>query len=157
MTEANIPTIAYTIQLAVAPVFLLAGIGGLLNVVAHRLARVVDRLRSLECAPPPADAALEAAETRELSTLGRRMLYCNWAIGLCTAAALLICLVVVILFVSNLAALNFAVPVSLLFIGAMGSLVAGLLLFLAEVRASTRMARINDRLSQRRRRGAAAP
>src|SRR3546814_18900733 len=47
MTETNVATIANIIQLAVAPVFLLAGIGGILNVVAHRLARVVARVPSL--------------------------------------------------------------------------------------------------------------
>ena len=37
-----------SIELAVAPVFLLAGIGALLNVMAQRLARVVERVRTLE-------------------------------------------------------------------------------------------------------------
>ncbi len=44
----HVSTIAHLIQLAIAPVFLLAGIAGLLNVLASRLARVVDRGRSLE-------------------------------------------------------------------------------------------------------------
>ena len=39
--------IARTIQLAIAPVFLLAGIGAFLNVIAGRLNRVVDRSRFL--------------------------------------------------------------------------------------------------------------
>ena len=43
-----ISSIAQTIQLAIAPVFLLAGIGSILNVLAARLARVVDRSRVLE-------------------------------------------------------------------------------------------------------------
>ena len=38
-----VSTIAHQIQLAVAPVFLLAGIGSILNVLAGRLARVVER------------------------------------------------------------------------------------------------------------------
>lgn len=40
--------IAHVIQLSVAPVFLLAGIGSILGVMANRLARVVDRARILE-------------------------------------------------------------------------------------------------------------
>lgn len=40
----SIETIATVIQLAVAPVFLLAGIAGLLNVLSIRLGRVVDRV-----------------------------------------------------------------------------------------------------------------
>ena len=41
-------TLAQIIQLAVAPVFLLAGLGAFLNVCAGRLARIVDRARRLE-------------------------------------------------------------------------------------------------------------
>ena len=47
-SAAAVTTIAHQIQLAVAPVFLLAGIAGMINVLAHRLARVVDRSRQLE-------------------------------------------------------------------------------------------------------------
>ena len=43
-----VSTIAHLIQLAIAPVFLLAGIAGILNVLAQRLSRVVDRGRGLE-------------------------------------------------------------------------------------------------------------
>jgi len=51
-----ISSIAQTIQLAIAPVFLLAGIGSILNVLAGRLARVVDRSRVLEERTPTAKA-----------------------------------------------------------------------------------------------------
>ena len=44
---AQISDIAHTIQLAVAPVFMLAGIGSFLNVLTGRLDRVVDRARFL--------------------------------------------------------------------------------------------------------------
>ena len=40
--------LAQIIQLAVAPVFLLAGLGALLNACVGRLARIVDRIRILE-------------------------------------------------------------------------------------------------------------
>jgi hypothetical protein len=55
MNAASISSVAHTIQLAVAPVFLLAGIGGILNVIATRLARVVDRVRALERDVPTAE------------------------------------------------------------------------------------------------------
>ena len=45
---SSVETIATVIQLAVAPVFLLAGIAGLLNVLSIRLGRVVDRVRVVE-------------------------------------------------------------------------------------------------------------
>ena len=142
---ADITSVAHTIQLAVAPVFLLAGIGGVLNVVAARLSRVVDRVRSLERDVPTAEAELRAAELEELAILDRRMSICHLSIGLCTAAALFICMVVMVLFISGLVAMNFAIPVSLLFILAMFCLTLGLLLFLAEVTIATRSVRVSDR------------
>lgn len=153
MNSPNIMAVAQIIQLAVTPVFLLAGIGGILNVVAARLARVVDRVRSLEGHIPVAEAEERAEEIMELAILDRRMTYCHWAIGLSVASALLICMVVMILFVADLVHMNFAVPVSLLFVAAMVSLTIGLLLFLAEVTVATRFVRVNEKfLSQGRRR-----
>lgn len=150
MNDASISTIAHIIQLAVAPVFLLAGIGSILNVFAARLARVVDRARKLELHVPQADEEERASEIHELEILDRRMAICHWAIGLCTAAALLICLVVVILFVADLVEIRFAIPVSLLFIAAMISLTCGLLLFLAEVTIATRFVRVSEKFVTRR-------
>jgi hypothetical protein len=142
--------IAHIIQLVIAPVFLLAGVGGILNVVASRLARVVDRVRSLELDVPNADEMMRAQEIRELQILDRRMKLCHFSIGLCTASALLICLVVIVLFVVSLQAMNFAVPVSLLFIAAMLCLTAGLMLFLAEVTIATRSVRVSEEYVMRK-------
>ena len=150
MTDASISTIAHIIQLAVAPVFLLAGIGSLINVLAGRLARVVDRARQLERHVPTADDEEAALEIHQLEILDQRMTICHWAIGLCTTAALLVCLVVMILFIADLVAIRFAVPVSLLFIAAMLSLTLGLLLFLAEVTIATRSVRVDEKFVTRR-------
>ena len=132
MTGASISTVAQIIQLSVAPVFLLAGIGGILNVVANRLARVVDRVRSLERDVGQSDLSLRGGDLRRLSVLDRRMRFCHWSIALCVVAALLICLVVVVLFIA-----------------AMISLTIGLLLFLAEVTIATRSVRVNEEFISR--------
>ena len=42
------PIIVHAIQLAIAPVFLLTGIGAMLGVMANRLARIIDRARALD-------------------------------------------------------------------------------------------------------------
>jgi hypothetical protein len=72
-TASGLNDIAHGIQLAVAPVFLLSGVGVILTVLTNRLARIVDRARSLEGTLPPAgDTADEVqAELRTLSRLGR--------------------------------------------------------------------------------------
>ena len=143
-----ITTIAHHIQLAVAPVFLLAGIGGIINVLAHRLTRVVDRSRQIEAEMDGQDEAGRAAYADELGLLEQRMRVVNWSISCCTAGALFVCVVVAILFVADLAKIAFARPIAMLFILAMLLLISGLILFLYEVRLAMQALRI----SQRRRR-----
>ncbi|MFN3288234.1 MAG: DUF2721 domain-containing protein, partial [Sphingomonadaceae bacterium] len=46
--------LARTIQLAIAPVFLLTAIGAILGVVTTRLGRAIDRARALEAEYPAA-------------------------------------------------------------------------------------------------------
>lgn len=49
--ESGLTEIAHVIQLAVAPVFLLTGVAGILSVLTNRLARIIDRARVLEGIP----------------------------------------------------------------------------------------------------------
>ena len=136
--ETPAAAIAQLIQLAVAPVFLLAGIGSILNVLTHRLARVVDRARKLQADLPGLEETERAVALGELRMLDTRRTRVNAAIGCCTASALFVCLVVAILFVADLADFAFGRPIAYLFILAMLLLIAGLLFFLAEIRLATR-------------------
>lgn len=146
----TITDVAHIIQLAVAPVFLLAGIAGILNVVAHRLARVVDRVRTIELHIPEADEEAKRMELDELAILERRMRTCHLSVGFATAAALLISLVVIILFVATLTRVDIGVPVSVLFILAMTCLTLSLTLFLVEVTVATRFVRVKEEFRRRR-------
>jgi small-conductance mechanosensitive channel len=145
MTESAVAVtaIAHQIQLAVAPVFLLAGIAGIINVLAHRLARVVDRSRALEAEPPDDHDAVRRLFFAELAILDRRMRVVNWSLTCCTAGALFVCVLVGILFVAGLANFGFAQLIAALFVLTMLLLVAGLLLFLYEVRLATRALKIS--------------
>jgi hypothetical protein len=134
--------IAHLIQLAIAPVFLLAGVGSILNVLAQRLARVVDRARRLEVEFATLDPDGQGPARAELRLLDRRMKVVNLAISCCTASALFVCLVVAILFVADLASFPFGRPIAYLFILTMLMLICGLLLFLYEVRLAMRSLRI---------------
>lgn len=144
-SAAAITTIAHQIQLAVAPVFLLAGIAGMINVLAHRLARVVDRSRQLEAEPPDAHEPVHGLWLGEMRILDARMRVVNQALSCFTAGALFVCVVVAILFVAGLADFGFAKPIALLFILSMLLLIVGLVLFLYEVRLATRALRISRR------------
>ena len=142
-----ISDIAQTIQLSVAPVFLLAGIGALLNVVTSRLGRAVDRARVLEERLTPPAAPTEAPRIRdELMVLDRRMLLSHRSIALCSLSALLVCILVAALFIADLADLAGGSAVAILFIAAMAALIGGLGFFLAEVTLATRMLRVRAEL-----------
>lgn len=142
-SAAAVTTIAHQIQLAVAPVFLLAGIAGIINVLAHRLARVVDRSRQLEAEPPEEDEAVRRLYFAELAILDRRMRVVNGSLTCCTAGALFVCVLVGVMFVAGIGKIGFAQLIAVLFVLTMLLLVVGLILFLYEVRLATRALKIS--------------
>lgn len=144
MNGIIIPGVGQAIQLAVAPALLLVGIGNLLNVVAVRLARIVDRARGLERGLAAVDEDQRRQDMAELPVLGRRMKVCHASVGFITASGLFTCLTVIMLFVNGLKGMDYAQTVSALFIAAMASLGIGLLLFLAEITVALRVVRVSD-------------
>src|SRR3954467_604652 len=121
-----ISAIAQTIQLAIAPVFLLPGIGALLNVLAGRLARVVDRSRVLEQLHAQSSGDEHRRYVLELRTIDRRIRLANAAIALIVSSAIIVCLLVALLFITQLAGLPFRVVVAIAFVLGMLLLIAGL-------------------------------
>ena len=142
-TVPGIIGIAHAIQLAVAPVFLLTAIATTFNVLASRLARVVDRARLMEA--QLRDPAFPGAEDvrASLRVISVRARLINRAIALCVLSALLVSLVVVSLFVSSLLSIDVALPVAVTFIIAMLSLAGALIYFLREVFIATQALRFN--------------
>ena len=137
LTGDTTPLIANAIQLAIAPVFMLTGIAGLLGVMANRLARVIDRGRALEDAWRNFDEQARTQARAELVYLERRRKLASWSINFCTAAALLVCLVIAVLFVDEFFATNFRWGEGVLFVLAMLSVIGGLASFLREVYLAT--------------------
>lgn len=139
--EGGIAAVAHVIQLSVAPVFLISGIGAFLAVMTNRLARAVDRARVLE-ARQPAEPGEAAAVHAELCTLSRRTKLMSFAITASIVTALLVSAVIVALFLAAFFAFDASVAVALLFIAAMLALFAGLLAFLREILLATAALRI---------------
>ena len=142
--------VAQVIQSAVAPVFLLAGIGAFLNVCVQRLARIVDRSRMLEPKLLVSRGKEHDRIIAELHLLDRRIQVVNGAILLSVSAAVLICLVVVLLFAGRLAGIHFGTPIALLFIAAMLATGTGFATFLYETRLGTTAVRIRNELLEHR-------
>lgn len=134
--------VAHAIQLALAPVFLLTGIAGLLNVVAGRLARIIDRGRSLTEQELPQHLENPEALNKELNRLERRRHYASLAITACTFSALLVCMVVAVIFLQVMLQVEFKWVISFLFTASTLTLIVGLAYFLREVHLATRTVRI---------------
>lgn len=137
--QAPITSIAHAIGLATAPVFLLTGVGAVLNVLASRLGRTIDRSRALQSRDP---GFHDHHTRRELRRLQRRAHLINWALGLCTSCALLVCSVIVMLFLALFVELDLTRIVAVLFIASMACLIGALLCFFSEILLATHKMRI---------------
>jgi hypothetical protein len=142
LAQGEVASIAHSIQLSVAPVFLLSGIGVLLGVLTNRLVRIVDRARAFEEKFATASGDEADALRRRLKVLAKRARLINGSITLATISALLVAIVVALLFASAFVRFSLALPVAVLFVGSMFALVGALLAFLVEVRIATLTVRI---------------
>jgi hypothetical protein len=144
----TVNTVAEIVRLALAPVFLLSGIGAFLNVLASRLSRIVDRSRDIE----PLLLASRGAEhdrwVADLKVLDRRMSLISWATGLSVTSAILTCMVVVLLFGANLVHTPLGREIAWLFIASMAAIGAGFVVFLIETTIAARAVRIRSELLQ---------
>lgn len=141
----HIAGIGQAIQLAVAPVFLLTGVGATLNVFASRIGRIIDRARVMEDQLHKAteEAAIEMRE--RLAVLSKRARLVNRAIGLSVTSGLLVSLVVAALFVSAVLQVDLSLPIAVAFVSALIALAGALLCFLREVFIATASLRFGVR------------
>jgi hypothetical protein len=138
----NINDVATAIQLALAPVFLLTAIAGLLNVMAGRLSRIVDRGRALAEQHGSVGAAEQQSIEQKLRNLERRRHLNSVAITACTIAALLVCMVIAAMFLEAMLDAPLKWLIGVLFTAATLALVVGLGYFLREVHLATQTIRI---------------
>ncbi len=146
---SSLPGLAHTIQLALAPAFLLNGIGIILGMLTGRLTRIVDRARVVEGEFTPRDHPHHAHQVNELRLLDRRMRIVNNAIFLATSSAVILCTVVAAMFLARLAGFGFARTLALMFALSLLLLIASLVMFLVEVRVAVRAIQIRDELLER--------
>ncbi|MFT6372448.1 MAG: pilus assembly protein TadC [Gammaproteobacteria bacterium] len=140
--ELDIDTISHVVSISVAPVFLLAGISGLLMVLTNRLARTIDRSRSLhKTLTDQTQPQFKVAIEKEMAKLVKRSRFINLAINLAAVSALMVCFVIITLFVGSLSTYNVALVVAGLFIFCMTLLSASFSCFLVEVFIATRTLR----------------
>jgi hypothetical protein len=140
--DTSLADLARTIQLAVAPVFLLTALGTLLNLLSSRIARIVDRARVLSGRTLEGDEAARAEHNAEIALLSRRRWLMNYAFTSAVLAALQVCLLICVAFVGFMLKQNFSLLIAGFFIGAMAAFVVALVLLLREILLSV----VNTRL-----------
>ncbi len=133
MLPSSADDIVHVIQLAVAPVFLLTGVGTLLMVLTNRLGRAVDRSRVLEKAFPEQQGEALAATREELALIARRTQLIYVAIALAVLCALFVCLLIAVAFIDAFVAADLAKLLGALFVLAMLALIGSLVVFLREI------------------------
>ena len=136
------------VQLSLAPAFLLAGIGAVMNVMTNRLIWVANKIERILAADENGTAG-DLVE--ELPALERRRVYAQRAVMLSTASAFTLSVVIMLLFISAFVRTPLGTLVAVSWLVTMALLMAGLASFLLETRTAAR--RNHERMMQRKRRG----
>lgn len=134
--------IAQTIQLALAPVFVLVAIGSIMNILSGRLGRVVDRARVLQQQYAETEGTEHDAIVREIRMADTRLALLNRAILLLVVAGVCIGLTVALLFLEEFGHWGLQPFAAGVFIVAIALLMMALLLFLKETREAAAALRI---------------
>ncbi|WNV03091.1 DUF2721 domain-containing protein [Candidatus Methylospira mobilis] len=129
--------ISKLIQISVAPVFLLAGIGAIISILSVRISRIIDVARQLDHRLDGLDGVFHNHVVEELKILSYRSKIAGCSIALCVISELLICILIALHFIAGLLEYNVSLAVAVLFVISMLFLVAGLILFLHEIFVST--------------------
>ncbi len=138
-----VESVAHTIQLSVAPVFLLTALGTFMAVLSSRLVRIVDRARILGDRLPDATGVSQVRFREELQMLGRRRRLVNFAFTAAVTSALLVCTIIGSLFVGSILDVRVSGLAAILFVAAMLAFITALLLFLREIMMAVASVRID--------------
>ena len=137
----DLSTVTHGIQLAVAPVFLLTAVSGMISAVAGRLARIIDRARFLE-------NQLENGVVKELRITKiyaelRRLRHRGWLVNGCLAlltfCALLIGTTIILLFLGETSELPIFRIATVCFLAGVVFFLSALVCFLIETLLATHL------------------
>lgn len=131
LANADIVTV---LQTALAPAFLLVGIGAMLALFAGRLARIIDRSRDLQELFKTTDGKEHELVVTELRDLQLRIRTVNSAIFLSVVSAIIACLLIGMLFIMGLSGIDLSLVLAGAFVVAIILLSLALVQFLREVR-----------------------
>lgn len=134
--------IAQTIQLALAPVFVLVAIGNIMNILTTRLGRIVDRSRHLQKLHGETTGDAHDVVVIEMRYVDRRIHLIGRALLLLVVSGLAIGVTVGALFIGELAGVELRIATGITFFIAIALLMAALVWLLLETRLAARSLRL---------------
>lgn len=142
--------IVTVLQTAMAPAFLLVGLGAMLALFAGRLARIIDRSRVLQDLFGKTEGKEHDLIVNELHDLQKRIRLVNSAIYLSVISAIVVCVLIGLLFTMGLfGAMQLDQVVAGAFLVAVILLSMALIQFLREVRIGIRDFMIREEFLER--------
>lgn len=137
----DLSTVTHGIQLAVAPVFLLTAVSGMISAVAGRLARIIDRARFLESRLET--GAVEKARAAKMYDELRRLRHRGWLVNGCLAlltfCAILIGTTIILLFLGETSELPIFRIATVCFLAGVVCFLSALVCFLTETLLATHL------------------
>ncbi|MDH3637719.1 MAG: DUF2721 domain-containing protein [Gammaproteobacteria bacterium] len=139
----SISEIVPLLELSIAPVIVISGVGLVLLSMTNRYGRVIDRSRIL------ADSVRMASGADVERLLEQQKIMLRLAIALESLSLLLATVLIITLFVSALFDFETVILIIALFVACMGALIAGLLVFIVDVNVSLSALRLETRAGKR--------
>lgn len=137
----DLAAVTHAIQLAVAPVFLLTAVSGMIAAVAGRLGRIIDRARLLENRLD--EGVVDELRSQRMYTELRQLRFRGWLVNACiallTLCAMLIGLTIILLFLGETSELPILKIATVSFLSGVGCFLAALLCFLTETLQATKL------------------
>jgi hypothetical protein len=138
--------IAQTIQLSLAPVFVLVAIGNIMNILTTRLGRIVDRSRALQLLHAKTTGPEHDAVVIEMRFVDRRIQLIGHALLILVTSGIGIGVTVGTLFLGEMLGREFRIATELAFFTAISLLMLALVYLLLETRLVSRTLRLPPEL-----------
>ena len=142
MNPGHAGVIAQTIQLALAPVFVLVAIGNIMNILTTRLGRIVDRSRALQNQHAQTTGREHDLVVIEIRYVDRRIHLIGRALLLLVVSGLAIGVTVGSLFIGEMAGVELRNLTGITFFGAIALLMVALVYLLLETRIAASSLRL---------------
>ena len=140
--------ISEAMQGAMTPVFLIVGVGGLLNVMTSRLGRIKDRERFIYSIIHNASGDDLLLARSAITKLAKRSFLISMGIWLSLGSVLFVCLLIITMFLGAMLAVEISFTVASLFIVSLLFLATSLIFLVYEVFLATRTIRKNEASSE---------